>query len=454
MSLPSLTNVLTFFENQFSSGRSSLLSDVQNILQILVIFEVIFAGFYLALGTSADIKGIARKILAVGFFYWVILNYGDILRFIVDGFLYAGEKAGSGSSVDFATLRDPGRVFVRGMELAKPLTDKLFADINSSYIGIPSVDGLMLLFCIILTVFSFAIIAIQIFITYLEYLLVATAGFIIIPFGVFKPTAFLAERVFGAIIAFGIKLMVLALIIGVSDKFLQTVSVPVTVSWQEAIELSVIALAISFLSLHAPGVAQSLLSGTPHLSFGTLAATTAGSTFTMSRIAPQLRTGTSAMASGTLKAAGAIHGGGTAAAASLGKVSDEKGIANKLSKAASKTSLYAVGGAGGLLSAGVSESSGVITNGKNSSNGSRAYRERIGDTTLAQPHAQGLLNTGGITGNFNSGRYAVPSYRKTDEDAQKDAAGKEIQTKTEDSRQEQNNSDSNSQNIDTSKEKV
>lgn len=452
MNLPSLTNVLNFFESQFSSGRSSLLSDVQNILQILVILEVIFAGFYLALGTSADIKAIARKILVVGFFYWVILNYGDILRFVVDGFLYAGEKAGSGSSIDFATLRDPGRFFVRGMELAKPLTNKLFSDINSSYFGIPSVDGLMLLFCIILTVFSFAIIAIQIFITYLEYLLVATAGFIVIPFGVFKPTAFLAERVFGAIIAFGIKLMVLALIIGVSDKFLQTVSVPATVSWQEAIELSVISLAISFLSLHAPGVAQSLLSGTPHLSFGSIAATTAGSTFAMSRIAPQLGTGTSAIASGTLKAAGAIHGGGVVAAASLGKISDERGVANKLTKTASKASLYAVGGAGGLLSAGISESSGVIANGKNSSDGSRAYRERIGDTSLTQPHAQGFLNTGGIAGNFNSGRYAVSSYRKADEERRKDTAGKEMKAKTEDARQEQKNSDL--QNTDTSKEKA
>ena len=336
MDLPSLTNVLIFFEDRFSVGRSALLGNVQGIANILVTFEVVLAALYLSLGSSADIRAVARKILVIGFFFYTIKYYGDILRWVVDGFLFAGEKVGSGVAVDFATLRDPAKVFIKGMQIAKPMADKLFTDIDSSYLGIPSVDSLMLLVCMIFTVFSFAIMSIQVFITYLEYLLVATAGFIIIPFGIFKPTAFLAERVFGAIISFGIKLMVLALIIGVSNEFLKTVVLPDTVTWQQMIELSVIAIALAFLSLHAPGVAQSLLSGTPHLSFGTIAATSAGASFAASSAAGRVGGGTSAVGSSVLKAAGAMHGGGASAAASMGALREESGVGGKSAKIASK----------------------------------------------------------------------------------------------------------------------
>jgi type IV secretion system protein TrbL len=133
--------------------------------------------------------------ITVGFFFYVVRHYADILRWVVDGFIFAGEKVGAGTAVNFATLRDPGPIFLHGLNISKPLADKIFADMDSSWMGIPSVDSLWLLVCIICTLFAFAIMSIQVFVTYLEYLLVASAGFILIPFGMFKPTAFMAERV-------------------------------------------------------------------------------------------------------------------------------------------------------------------------------------------------------------------------------------------------------------------
>ena len=416
MDLPSLTNVLNFFEAQFIEGRAALLSDTISIMHLMMLLEVVFAGLYWVLGSSADIRAIARKILVIGFFYWTITQYGDLLKWIVDGFLYAGQKAGSGSSVDFATLKDPAKVFMRGMELSKPASSKLLADIDSSYFGIPSVDAVMLMICILITVFSFAVMAIQVFITYLEYLLIATAGFILIPFGIFKPTAFLAERVFGAIISFGIKLMILALIIGVSDKFLQTVILPDTVKWQQAIELSVIALALAFLTLHAPAVAQSLLTGSPHLSLGTIAATTAGAGFIGAKAASSVGSAASGFKSSTLAAAGALHGGGAAAAASMGSLATETSFAGKAARAASKASMYAVGGLGGVVSAAAAETTGKSLYGSGGApNGSRAYREKIGDPSVRPQYGSRGSRNEGIVGAVNAGRYAVSGYRALDE---------------------------------------
>ena len=61
----------------------------------------------------------------------------------------------------------------------------------------------------IFTLVAFFMLAIQVFITYLEFYLVAALSLVLVPFGVFKHTAFIAERAFGSVVSFGVKLMVL-----------------------------------------------------------------------------------------------------------------------------------------------------------------------------------------------------------------------------------------------------
>jgi type IV secretion system protein TrbL len=72
------------------------------------------------------------------------------------------------------------------------------------------------------TLLGYFIIAIQVFVTYLEFGIVSTLGLILIPFGVLKHTSFLCEKVFGAIISFGVKLMVLGLLVSITVPVLKT----------------------------------------------------------------------------------------------------------------------------------------------------------------------------------------------------------------------------------------
>src|SRR3546814_7318930 len=65
-----------------------------------------------------------------------------------------------------------------------------------------------------LVVLAFFILAIQLFITVLEFKLTTLAGFILVPFALWNKTSFLAERVLGNVVSSGIKVMVLAVIIG------------------------------------------------------------------------------------------------------------------------------------------------------------------------------------------------------------------------------------------------
>ncbi|TGQ87071.1 P-type conjugative transfer protein TrbL, partial [Mesorhizobium sp. M1C.F.Ca.ET.204.01.1.1] len=59
--------------------------------------------------------------------------------------------------------------------------------------------------------------AVQLFVTLIEFKLSTLAGFVLIPFGLFGKTAFMAERVLGNVISSGIKVLVLAVVIGIGS---------------------------------------------------------------------------------------------------------------------------------------------------------------------------------------------------------------------------------------------
>jgi len=71
----------------------------------------------------------------------------------------------------------------------------------------------MLAWLIVLS--AFFILAVQLFITLIEFKLTTLAGFVLIPFALFNETAFLAERVLGNIVPSGVKMLVLAVIFGI-----------------------------------------------------------------------------------------------------------------------------------------------------------------------------------------------------------------------------------------------
>ena len=64
---------------------------------------------------------------------------------------------------------------------------------------------------------AFFILAIQLFVTLIEFKLTTLAGFVLIPFGLFGKTAFAAERVLGNVISSGVKVLVLAVIVGIGS---------------------------------------------------------------------------------------------------------------------------------------------------------------------------------------------------------------------------------------------
>ena len=116
-----------------------------------------------------------------------------------------------------------------------------------------------------------SIISVQIFVCLIEFKLTTLAGFVLVPFGLFGRTAFLAERVLGNVIAAGIKVLVLAVITGIGSSLFSEFTAaigPGQPNLETVLALALASLTLLGLSIFGPGIAAGLVSGAPQLGAG------------------------------------------------------------------------------------------------------------------------------------------------------------------------------------------
>ncbi len=116
----------------------------------------------------------------------------------------------------------------------------------------------VLLLAWIITLLAFFFLAIQLFVTIIEFKLTTLAGFVLIPFALWNKTSFLAEKVLGNVIASGIKLMVLAIIVGIGSTIFSSITStfqPDEVTLEQAASVILGSLSLLALGLFGPGIA-------------------------------------------------------------------------------------------------------------------------------------------------------------------------------------------------------
>ena len=299
------------FSRYIDSGFGLLSGDVAFLTTILIGIDITLAGLFWALhGEDNVIAQLIRKVLYVGFFALLINNFKSLADIVFNSFAGLGLKA-TGVAMTAADLMRPGFVASTGFTASRPLLEKAgeLIGITSFFTNFVTIVVLMLAWLIVLL--AFFVLAVQLFIAILEFKLTTLAGFVLVPFALFGATAFLAERVLGNVIASGIKLMVLAIIVGIgSTLFGATLTPPAAeITLAQASSTILAAIAVFGLAIFVPAVAAGLVSGAPQLGAGAAVATTAG-------------IGGSAVAGGILassaaRLAGRATGGAVKAGASL-----------------------------------------------------------------------------------------------------------------------------------------
>lgn len=262
-----LTGILDLFINAVGLGGPGVRANALDLMAILVVIELTLAGLFWALRGEAFVAPLFRKLLFIGFLLLAVQSFPLLANTVLRGFVATGLDAGGGGVIQ---LRDPSAIIGLGFAATAPIAAYI-QDLSALAVMASLVSVSLLGIAMLFTLLAFAVIGLQVFVTYLEFLIVTALGVILIPFGVLKPTAFIAEKVFGAIVAFGVKLMVLAFIIAVAGPILAAIvaAFPPEPTWNQAFNLMIGSLALAALAWHAPSVAAGLLAGSPTFSAGT-----------------------------------------------------------------------------------------------------------------------------------------------------------------------------------------
>jgi type IV secretion system protein TrbL len=323
---------LEVFTSYIDSGFGLLGGEVAFLSSTLVAIDIALAGLFWALAPDEDvIARLIRKTLYVGFFAFLIGNFNNLAKIIFNSFSGLGLKAtGSGLSAD--QFLQPGRIAQVGIDAGKPILQAAsqlmgFVAFFENFIQIS-----VLLIAWLVVLVAFFILAVQLFITLIEFKLTTLAGFVLVPFGLFNKTAFLAERVLGNVVASGVKVLVLAVIVGIGTTLFSQFTQGFgggQPTLDDAMGLVLAALALLGLGIFGPGIASGLAAGAPQLGAGTAVGTALAAGGLGVAGAMSLRAGAGAVA-GAMRGAASL-GSGAAAAGRAGAASSSAGTATSAS---------------------------------------------------------------------------------------------------------------------------
>jgi len=275
-------NVIDQFTQTFSTyietGFGLVSGDVGFLLSILIAIDIVLAGLFWALmGEDNVLAQLIKKVLYIGFFALLLNNFSSLANIVFQSFAGLGLRA-SAAPFGPEQLMRPGFIADTGFTAAWPLLEAAgelmgFTSFFENFITIA-----VLLFAWLVVLLAFFILSVQLFITIIEFKLTTLAGFVLIPFALFGKTAFLAERVLGNIISSGIKLMVLAIVVGIGSTIFGDIATPPDgdIDLRHAASIILAAIAVFGLAIFIPGIAAGLVSGAPQLGAGAAAGTAAG----------------------------------------------------------------------------------------------------------------------------------------------------------------------------------
>ncbi|HFF8538748.1 TPA: P-type conjugative transfer protein TrbL [Raoultella ornithinolytica] len=366
---------LNVFSTYIDSGFGLLHGEVAFLTATLVAIDMTLAGLYWALGHATgqneDVMAkLLRKVLYVGAFAYIIGNFNWLSGIVFRSFAGLGLTA-SGSTLTMATFLQPGRLAKTGIDAAAPILQQIseMAGFPEVFINIAPIVVMFLAWLIV--IISFFVLAVQLFVTLIEFKLTTLAGFVLVPFALWNKTAFLAEKVLGNVVSSGIKVLVLAVIVGIgTGLFAEFQVTPNEPSVDHALVVMLASLAMLALGIFGPGIATGLVSGAPQLGAGAMAGAAMGAAGTAVAV------GAAATGVGSAVVAGARMAPAAAKMAA-------SGARTAASTAGSARSAYQAGSAaagGGLkgAAAGVSNvtKTGAQAVGQKAAAGMRSLKER------------------------------------------------------------------------------
>ncbi|MGH6680683.1 MAG: P-type conjugative transfer protein TrbL [Bradyrhizobium sp.] len=358
-----IRSFMNAFLNVIGAGYGNIQPDVNYLLGVMIILTIALTAFLSWMWGEFDavIRGLISRVLVIGFVGYLANNWQTLTDDIANGFTDLGlQVAGvGGTAVSF--LQNPVSIVSQGYQLFAEIV-KTLTPLEGYIRTIENLPTIIIyLICATIVIIAFSVLALQVFITFLEFKIVNLAALILVPFAIWSRTNFLAERAFSYMFSAGLKLFVLALIVSIGAGFIGQFTVSPTPDFQNAIAIALGSVMLTLLSLFGPRLAQALVTGGPQLGAGDAAMATGA-----------VAAGTAGAAYyGTRGIASVSHGLVNAGSGAAGVLGRYMAAANPPSSGAAAGMLASAGGAAAAGRAGGAAGSSAGTAGGSSSGATR-----------------------------------------------------------------------------------
>jgi type IV secretion system protein TrbL len=378
---------LNVFTSYIDSGFGLLQGEVAFIASTLIVIDVTLAALFWSWGAEDDIIArLVKKTLFVGVFAYIIGNWNALAKIVFESFAGLGLKA-AGAGLSEADFLSPGRIAQTGLDAGQPLLQSISGLMGYVAFFENFIQIIVLLFAWIVVVLAFFILAIQLFVTLIEFKLTTLCGFVLIPFGLFGKTAFLAERVLGNVVSSGVKVLVLAVIVGIGSTLFSQFTQGFGANQPtiaDAMAIVLAALSLLGLGIFGPGIANGIVSGGPQLGAGAAVGTglaAGGVVAAGAGLAGLAAGGAVGAVAGAAKGAASLAGGATAAYQSGGAMGVAKAAGSAavspLRRAAESMKAQFNAGASAASGGGTSSADGAAASGSAGGPGTPAWASRM-----------------------------------------------------------------------------
>lgn len=353
-----LNQLLDTFRNASVTGMVNLKPAALGLVTVLGILDVTAMwGLYFG---EMRVREIMGKVIKIGFFVILILNWGPITTAVEDTFVKVGQIASA-----HQTATKPSSIMVEGTKKMYrlwnnaiydiPMSDTAKSSDNIPYYdsngnlnkdatkmveadkkanaptnpfsglgeSIAAIPGRIIKIILALAIFiAFAFIALNVLLCFVEFYLTTALSIILLPFGVNSHTSFISQKALGAVVNFGVKLMIMIFLLGLMSTMISKMDAITNDDYGKLFEAVLQACMYAFLIWKLPSLISGMLSGTPSMGASAAgvvqsAATAAGAGAMTTRF---MGAGSAAafrgMANASRISGDAIRAGGIAAASS------------------------------------------------------------------------------------------------------------------------------------------
>ena len=294
-----LDGLLTVFKNASDTAMINLFPHAIWLAATLGILEL--TAVWALYDGTARVTDMLSKFIKIAFFVGIIQFWPAITNeYVLPSFVKAGTVA-SGLDKSFADGK-PSAIIDHGFTITKRLWNHITYDISPNDDEVYNTDGtlnddklkqkreayekaekgifnisfdfskiiqkFMEMICSILIIGSFAWITFQVLMAYIEFYIMVGLGIFFLPFGVNKHTAFLSNKVIGAVINFGIKLMVLIFLCGIIHNVVLGISTISSYEPRVLFSAAMMIILLAVLVTMIPQLIAGMLSGSPSVDAG------------------------------------------------------------------------------------------------------------------------------------------------------------------------------------------